>query len=123
MATTLTLPTSLPKRRGLLAPLAADEVVGRGVQEVHRDGREELRRPALEEEHVVRVADAEQLLAARDRLVVDGLEFLAAMADLGDAEALALVIQQARRPTSPATSVGSMAGPALKLKIRWDMSA
>ena len=38
--------------------------------------------------------EAEQLLAARDRLVGDGVKFLAAMADLGDAEALALVIEQ-----------------------------
>ena len=54
------------------------------------------RRPALQEQHVVRVAEAEQLLAAGDRLVVDGLEFLAAMAHLGDAEPLALIIEQRR---------------------------
>ena len=66
------------------------------VQEVHRDEREQLRRPALQEQHVVRVAEAEQLLAARDRLIDDGVEFLAAVADLGDAEALALVVEQRR---------------------------
>ena len=50
--------------------------------------------PPCRNSDVVRVAEAEQLLAAGDRLVVDAVKFLAAVADLGDAEALALVIEQ-----------------------------
>ena len=42
----------------------------------------------------MRIAQAEQLLAAGDRLVGDAVEFLAAVADLGDAEAFALIIEQ-----------------------------
>jgi hypothetical protein len=42
----------------------------------------------------VRVAQAEQLLAASDRFIGDGVELLAAVADLGDAKAFALVIEQ-----------------------------
>ena len=47
----------------LLAPRAGHDVVrDRAVlEEVHRDLREQLRGAALEEEHLVRVADAEQL--------------------------------------------------------------
>src|SRR2546430_1815342 len=44
---------------GLLAPLAADQIVCGGVEEVHRDEREERRRATLEEEHIVRIAEAE----------------------------------------------------------------
>src|SRR3954469_7555981 len=79
---------------GFFAPLAAGEVVGARVEEVHGDQREKRGSAALEEEHIVRIAEAEQLLAARDRLIVNGFEFLAAMADLGDAEAFALIIQK-----------------------------
>ncbi len=94
LATTLILPTSLPNDCGLFAPLAADEIIRAGVQEIHRDEREQLRCAALEEDHIVRVAQAEELFAARDRLVVDGFKFLAAMADFGDAKSFALIIQQ-----------------------------
>ena len=34
------------------------------MQEVHRDEREQLRRAALQEQHVVRVAEPDQLLGA-----------------------------------------------------------
>ena len=79
---------------GLLRPLTADHVVGRAVEDVHRDGVEELRRPALQEQDVVRVGDRQQRLALGDRLVEDAVELLAPVAAFGDAEALALEIDQ-----------------------------
>src|SRR4051812_4859228 len=84
----------LAERSCLLAPLAADEIVGRAVQEVHRNEREKLRRPALQEEHIVRIADSQKLFAEGNRLIIDGFEFLPAMAHLGDAKPLPLIIQQ-----------------------------
>src|SRR5581483_5883207 len=90
------LPDFLAERRGLLAPLAADEVVGAGVQEVHRDKCKELCRAALEEQDIMRVAKVQQLFGPLRRLVENAFKFLPAMADLGDAKAFALVIEQRR---------------------------
>jgi len=76
-------------------PLARDEVIGSlAVGEILRDRGEELRCPSLQEEDLVRVADTQQRLAAGDRLIDDAVEFLAAVRALGDAEALALEINE-----------------------------
>jgi len=48
----------------------------------------------LEEEDVVGVAQTQEGLAAGDGLVDDAVELLAAVAALGDAEALALVVEK-----------------------------
>jgi hypothetical protein len=68
----------------LLAPRAGHDVVRDRalVEEVHRHLREHLRGAALEEEHLVAGGDAEQLAQERDRLVVDLLVLLAAVAVL-----------------------------------------
>src|SRR5205823_5830829 len=73
---------------------AADQIVSAGVEEIHGDDGEELGRPALEEDDIMRIAQAKELLAAGDGFIIDGLEFLAAMADFCDAKAFALVIKQ-----------------------------
>jgi hypothetical protein len=86
-------PYRLPDDR-LLRPLAAHHVVGGAVEEVHRDRVEQLRRPALQEQDVVRVGDREQRLALRDRLVQDAVELLAPVRALGDAETLALIVDE-----------------------------
>ena len=84
----------LAEARRLLAPLAADEVIGAVVQEVHRDDREQLRSAALHEEHVMRIADAQQLLAPSNCLIGDGVKFLSAMRNFRDAKTFALIIEQ-----------------------------
>src|SRR4029077_982345 len=87
----------LAERCRLFAPFAAHQVIGASVQEVHRDEGEKLRRAALEKQHIMRIAEPKQFLAKDDRLVVDGLELLAAIAYLGDDKPLALLIQQRLR--------------------------
>ncbi len=70
----------------LLAPDAGHGVRGGlpGTEERHRDLGELLRRAALHEQHRPRVVDAGEPAQALDGLVVDGLELLAAVADLED---------------------------------------
>ena len=82
---------------GFFAPLAADEIIRAGVEEIHRDQGEEHGGAALEKQDVVGVAQAEELLASGVCFVVDGFKFLAAMTDLGDAKSLALVIDESGR--------------------------
>src|SRR6185312_6813655 len=65
------------------------DVVGRlpALQEVERHLRELLRRAPLQEDHVVRRRDREQLAQQRDRLAVHRLVLLAAVRVLHDAHA------------------------------------
>ncbi len=82
------------ERRGLFAPFSTDKVVRAGVEKIHGDQGEKLRCPALQEQHIVRVAEAQKLLAAIDGLVIDRFKLLAAMAHLGNSESLALIVQK-----------------------------
>ena len=85
---------ALGSARRFLRPLATYDVVRVAGQEVHRDGVEQLRCPALQEQDVVRLGHGQQLPAERDRLVEDTVELLATVAALGDTEPLALIVQQ-----------------------------
>ncbi len=80
----------------LLAPRAGHDVVGAAAlgEEVHRDLREQLRRATLEEEHLVRRGHGEELAQERDRLVVDRLVLLAAVAVLHHGHAGAGEVQE-----------------------------
>ena len=73
----------------LLAPGAGDQVLGRLalLHEVHGDLGEEHGGAALQEEDLVRGRHGEQVAQQRERLVVDGLVLLAAVAVLHDRHA------------------------------------
>ena len=79
----------------LLRPGTGDDVIRRTPrQQVHRDLRELLRRPALQEQHLVLLGDAHQIAQVGFRLLEDGHEFLAAMAHFHDAATRAVPVQQ-----------------------------
>jgi len=64
------------------------------VVEIHRNEREKLRSAALEEDDIVRIGEAEERFAFSDGFVVDGFEFLAAVADFSNAKAFALIVDK-----------------------------
>jgi hypothetical protein len=71
-------------------PGAGDHVIGRGglsAEEVHRHHRELQAGPALQKDHLVRVADAEQALQQGEGFFEDAVEGRAAVADLQDRHA------------------------------------
>ena len=80
----------------LLAPGAGDQVLGRLalLHEVHGDLGEQGRRPALEEEDLVGGGNGEELAEQGERLVVDGLVLLAAVAVLHDRHAAAGEVEE-----------------------------
>ena len=59
-----------------------------------RDGGEELGGAPLQEQDVVAFGDVQQLADSGGGLVQHGVELLAAVAAFGDAEALALVVDE-----------------------------
>ncbi len=72
----------------LVAPVARDDEAGRrqaGQREVLADHRHHASGSALQEQHVVIVAESEQLLGERDGFSDDRIELLRAMGDLSDA--------------------------------------
>ena len=81
---------------GLAAPSAALDIVGNLIlaEEVHRDHRELHGRTALDEAHGPVVVKATKLLERGDRLLMDGIVFLAAMGHLHHGHSTALVVNQ-----------------------------
>ena len=81
---------------GLFPPGAGDDVIGGRArrQEVHRQYGELRRGAALDEDHPIAVADAEQPLERRLRVGVDRLKLLGAVAHFHDRHAAPLEIAQ-----------------------------
>ncbi len=77
-----------------LRPLAADDVIGGPGEEIHGNDGELLGRATLQEEHIVRARNSEEAPAACDGFIENRIELLASVAAFGDAEALALEIQE-----------------------------
>ncbi len=81
-------------RRGLLGPVAGNDVVEHAVlAEVQRDHGELKRCAALNEQDLVVVRNAHQRAEIRLRLVNDLLEHLAAVGHFHDAHAAAVIVQ------------------------------
>jgi hypothetical protein len=81
---------------GVGRPGAGVDIVGGAAvrEKVQRDHAELQAGPALEENHVEAIVEAEQPAGAGDGVVEDGLELLGAVAHLQDRHAGALVVEQ-----------------------------